>query len=637
MRYPHSTWQRCRQLLAQEQFAELFSLLTEELARVGHPAREKVARLRAEWDRWRADVKAKAVTEAAAKERKVRLVRELSGLLDQLQREEESAGETMVPPSAEPADLDTRGVSDNDWFGSGGEEATRGGDVFGGDPFAGEESATEPEAFKAYPHISDPGAVAQGAKFEISVGFRADLDETLEGVQQVVIEKPKEVDFVDVLVVAVGARMEQTGMQKLFLNLNSQIRVSGTVLPQANEVLLTVLYFYSGQPVGQGTRRIAVAGQQPATSEPGMPAEPLAVGREMEPVDLVATATYSAPDQLLSWRIVAGGQEVGEAAEVELAAGRQFAGQLMSSLAAESFAGRAAWNTLQGLGTRVGQLYPPAFYRALRELADRLDRPPRVLLLTNEFYVPWELAFHPELQLDENYPPFLNLQTEIGRWLISAGIKRQPTDRLPFDQFGVVAADYPFDSDQVPLEEALAEKQALIDRFQAVAIEAKREDLMELADAPPAVGRILHLALHGYSRPDLNEQSIALEDGSLAAEGWLPVPFGKQKPVLSFVFLNACQVGTAGSHLSQAGGFPGALFQRGLLGFIAPLWDVHDVKARAFSEGFYQHVLTGKEPVGETILGLRRKLNYKESLTEMAYVYYGHPGMRLELAAAQPE
>lgn len=621
-------WHQCRELLAQDQIGEALSLLHRELSDSGHPAIGEVARLREAWTdlrpAWRADDHpAHPPARAVA-----RLKEEIYAFLAWLE-EEDAPPETTAP---EP--MQSRDGGAVDWFGEvDGEESARGGDIFGEMPTASAPPDTAPAAFEAYPHISDPGPVAREAGFEISVGFREELDESLEGVQKIFIERPKEIDFVDVLVVAVGARIDQTGMQKLFLNLNSQIRVSGTVLAQSEEVLLTVLYFYGGQPVGQGTRRIAVRGFERVVTEPRPTAEPLAIGREMDPVDLVVTATYSAANELLSWRIVAGGEEVGTPTEVAFAEGRQFAGQMMSSLLAESFAGRAAWNILQGFGARVAQLYPAGFFTALRKLNDTLDRPPRVLLLTNEFYVPWELAYHAELALDPAHPPFLNMQAAIGRWLLSPGITRQPVDMLPFDQFCVVAADYPFDSDHIPLEQALEEKKMLIEVHQAKAIEAKKEDLLGLASQPPAVGRILHLALHGYSRPDLNEQSIALEDGSLSAEGWLPIPIGDQKPVLSFVFLNACQVGTAGSHLSQAGGFPGALFLRGLLGFVAPLWDVHDAKARTFSEGFYEQILDQRASVGETILQLRRRVDYRESVTEMAYVYYGHPGLKLELAA----
>lgn len=637
MNNPQETWQMCRELIDQDQIHQALSLLQQEAvdSPAGSGLHRRLADIEQLRNRWEAVTQEGHSAQAAT--RKQAIIDELRSLIDWLEQDS-APEEAMAPPRAEEEPEETaRGGSDFDWFDSDGGEATRGGDVFGEDPFgAGGEDAT-PEAFEAYPHVSDPGPVAQGEKFEVSVGFREELDETMQGVQKVKVEKPKEVDFVDVLVVAVGARMDQTGMQKLFLNLNSQIRVSGTVLPQSEEVLLTVIYFYNGQPVGQGTRRIAVKGFAEEASPPHVPAAPLAVGQDVEPVDLVVTATYSAPNQLLSWRIIAGDQELGVPEEKEFAEGRAFAGQLMNALLQESFAGQAAWNTLQGLGLRVGQLYPAAFFTALKDLAAQLDRPPRVLLLTNEFYVPWELAFHSDLALDKNFPPFLNLQTEIGRWLISAGIERQPTDELPYDQFSVVAADYPFDSDQVPLEEALEEKKALVERHHATSIEATRDELLGLASAPPKIGRILHLALHGYSRPDLNEQSIALEDGTLSAEGWLPVPLSGQQPVLSFVFLNACQVGTAGSHLSQAGGFPGALFNRGLSGFIAPLWDVHDTKARDFSEGFYQAVLTEGEPIGKTILRLRRKLDYKASLTEMAYVYYGHPGMRLEFVSGQDQ
>ena len=105
-----------------------------------------------------------------------------------------------------------------------------------------------------------------------------------------------------------------------------------------------------------------------------------------------------------------------------------------------------------------------------------------------------------------------------------------------------------------------------------------------------------------------------------------------ETPRFSFVFLNACQVGTPGRSLGHAGGFPGVLVRGGTAGFIAPLWDVHDNDARIAAESFYQATLAEACSVGEALCA-RRKTYSDQSTTPMAYIYYGHPSLRLSRTA----
>jgi len=440
-----------------------------------------------------------------------------------------------------------------------------------------------------------------------------------------------ESDYVEVTLVAQGARIYEKNVQKLYLDFNQNIKFTGTVLPNAEVITLTALYFYKRQVVGQASRHVFLKGDKKGSKRPQVfnPGQ-IAIGGNIDSVDITVMVNYSIKDNLLSWRVIDATGAVDDSEEIYLDDSRAFAYRLMRDVGYEAYSGRGAWNILESVGQRIGKLLPGALFTALKNNIFSKEKTPRMLLMTDEFYIPWELAFHENLELNSKYPAFLNLQTEIGRWLLSKGVERQPVSMLRFDQFGVVAANYN-EMDQRPLLEAQYEKETLIRRYGARSVAAMKNDLTKIADSLPSLeGRILHLALHGYSRPDLNEQSIALEDGNLLAAAWLPARLHDEKPILSFIFLNACQVGTAGSSLSQAGGFPGELFSRGLLGFIAPLWDVHDVHARTFSEGFYDQVLNQKIPVSKAILSLRRNFESGGSLTEMAYIYYGHPRLQFE-------
>ena len=129
-----------------------------------------------------------------------------------------------------------------------------------------------------------------------------------------------------------------------------------------------------------------------------------------------------------------------------------------------------------------------------------------------------------------------------------------------------------------------------------------------------------------------NNQSLLLADKSTLPASAMTGAFScGQTPRFSFVFLNACQVGTPGRSLGHAGGFPGVLVRGGTVGFIAPLWDVHDDIARKAAEDFYQAAFTQGTSVGG-VLQARRNVYNTDSTTPLAYIYYGHPGLRLTRA-----
>lgn len=143
-------------------------------------------------------------------------------------------------------------------------------------------------------------------------------------------------------------------------------------------------------------------------------------------------------------------------------------------------------------------------------------------------------------------------------------------------------------------------------------------------------GHLIHLAVHGLSDPMNNSQAILLEDQQRLVAGAIAGGYRPgDVPRFSFMFLNACQVGTPGQTLGQAGGFPGDMIRGGTIGFLAPLWDVHDVTARQFAQEFYNLTLGQGMTVGHAVHHLRKGYKNTESTTPLAYIYYGNPMLRL--------
>jgi hypothetical protein len=88
-------------------------------------------------------------------------------------------------------------------------------------------------------------------------------------------------------------------------------------------------------------------------------------------------------------------------------------------LAVESDDGSGAiGQVLVGIGRNVSRAIPAQVWNAVRRASKSVDgRPLDILILSEEPYVPWELAV-PEPPLTDDVAPFLGAQAKVGRWLL---------------------------------------------------------------------------------------------------------------------------------------------------------------------------------------------------------------------------
>lgn len=488
---------------------------------------------------------------------------------------------------------------------------------------SGTELESTKNVFEAFPYISDPGPVKPKALFSVDVGFSKEKDSTLQNVQGISIANPDPDDYLKVFIIAEGATVSDNVGRKLFLDINAKLSFHCEADADATEIRLVATFLYKGEFAGTATR--VVNAKDPASTT--TPAA-VALTKPAGNVDLTAIIWSDSQKGQLYWRLNA--ESLGLELEVttDIKNTREFADTLISKM--DNSEGRAAYNALGSIGQKIAAHVPPAFFTAIKDLYSKHKRIPHILLCTNELYVPWELAVHKDIILDSQIKPFLHLQTVIGRWYINHQINVQaPPTQLPIKQLSVVATDYSNSGAGMELPEAEKEKKFLVSKFKAQAVKPQKKSLLQLTEAK-IPGLMLHMGLHGESKSALNEQSIKLEDGDLDAEEIGGIYFAGETPTVTFMFLNACQVGTAGEILGQASGFPGTMLGKGTLGFIAPLWSVVDLQARHFSESFYIDALGAGKPIGEVLLALRRGFDLEKSLTELAYIYYGHPSLKLE-------
>lgn len=391
---------------------------------------------------------------------------------------------------------------------------------------------------------------------------------------------------------------------------------------------LTVFYASGGQTVGMARRRLWVV-------EPGrLPPPDLddngeTAGRsfrlpvEQPPVDLELRVSFAGPRALnmLQWTAESPDRQrlaIPDApVTVDLgSAPEAFAATLLVDVSeGEGRPGLA--ELLLGTGRQLARTIDPSMMAVMRNaLAIAAPRPPRVLLLTEESSIPWDLVAVEPAPVDVS--PFLATRAVVGRWFLA------PSAPLPPP---VTTA-------------AVARRVVATDDLPAAGAEARRlQSAFQFGTAPPTMAGVLnafeesalvHLACHGSWRFEEGRCFLQLADGRL-----LPRHIaGLRLDQHPFVFLNACQVGAGGEALGTSTGFPAELVFAGAAGCITALWSIRDDQAYEIAVAFYREVFAGRSPA-DLVRELRSRAaaDNLASSTPFAYQFCGHPDLRLAAIA----
>jgi len=296
------------------------------------------------------------------------------------------------------------------------------------------------------------------------------------------------------------------------------------------------------------------------------------------------------------------------------------------------------WDVLRGIGSDIGKALRGRrqrneFWETLAATIATVGRDPQresdaatVLILSDEPYVPWELAIEP---LDAEDTPFLAQRVAVGRWPLDTTVLPPPHEKA-IGPVAVVAGDYEGIATWGQLPLAIEEADELGVRYAAQRIAATYGAVKGAISGRPLTD-VLHMALHGqYDQSDAADGLILVdldrgEPKVLTATAIKGIPM-QGRP---FVFLNACQVGNGREVLGLYGGIAAAFIDRGACGVIAPLWNVRDDIAKEVALTFYEDAFGGIS-AGEAVR--RNRQQFKEDAqtsTFMAYQYFGHPALRL--------
>ncbi|TDP31466.1 CHAT domain-containing protein [Nocardia ignorata] len=320
----------------------------------------------------------------------------------------------------------------------------------------------------------------------------------------------------------------------------------------------------------------------------------------------------------------------------------------------ENFRGPAAYDMISGYGDLIQSAIPAGIRTVLRDLVDASAEPPTMLLLTEEAFVPWELAVldPPMRSAFGGDAPFLGAHVAMSRWPFStdgagAGVN---THQHTVRRHAAVAAKYPaqWKSRFRELPHAVAEA----DRFNGVyapvvAVAPTRHDVVACLSGELPVD-LLHLAVHGDYDPSQREDGLVFPDPrtterpefltSLAVRGL------RNDTAAPFVFVNACLMAAGDTILGSYAGFAAAVLRTGAVGVVAPIWSVDDADAARVAQWFYRHAYgESAVPVAELLRRLRAEYTRADvtaagdraAPTALAYQAFGHP--RLTLLRTTPE
>jgi hypothetical protein len=289
---------------------------------------------------------------------------------------------------------------------------------------------------------------------------------------------------------------------------------------------------------------------------------------------------------------------------------------------------------LVGVGRTVGDQMPDEFWSLLASVAERArGRPPMVLILSEEPYVPWELAVLEE-PIDPGTPPFLAVQANVGRWVLGHRRPKLPPP-LAVDVHDMAVVWGVYDREEWRLVEAEDEAAAIRQAYGAASLDALSQNVLDCLMGRPKAD-LLHFAVHGIYNPEGAKEGLVMLDGQTLDPMEVK---GANLAGQPFVFLNACQVGSGNQVLGDYAGMAAAFLYAGASGVVAPLWSVDDVVARDVALAFYQKTLVAGQPPAEFLRSERAKFGDQDhtgSSTYLAYQFFGHPAMKLTRRGGPP-
>ncbi|MGC3946336.1 MAG: CHAT domain-containing protein [Chryseolinea sp.] len=263
-----------------------------------------------------------------------------------------------------------------------------------------------------------------------------------------------------------------------------------------------------------------------------------------------------------------------------------------------------------------------------------------IQLISDEPFIPWEIV-HLRDPDKKGMPDETWFLGDLGliRWLEAAGNEGWPADEIKVRQGKVkyVIPDYPVSKYKLPY--ALEEKEFLVSKFNAVAVDPVPESVRNSISHPGSFD-ILHFACHGSADTSNISEAVLLLKGKLVGTEYIEEQFSSteadtysnlsSEDSSPMIVLNSCQTGKSGYKLTGIGGFAASFLHGGAGAFIGALWSINDLTARDFAIQVYGALADGYT-LAEAAKRARQSCKVNKDATWLAYVVYGHPHMKLKI------
>jgi hypothetical protein len=530
------------------------------------------------------------------------------------------------------------------------------------------DGASPRSSFRAFPRLDAPETIRIGVPFDLVVGLSEATVTGTAGEPIIVDDAPEDGFDLVVQVIAHEFAAPEGIRRVLHLRRDRPEAAVATITLVAHNIpdevhvaVVEVEFSHAGIVCGRAWREIRITKRRP-TSPRIWPVASGGASLEAPPStkspDLTVTITIGELSDELVWLFTTPHPIALPDGKVATRLGphnaQSFAIKVLREIPAKDGT-KLINNTLLGTAREVARAMPVEFWDVLGAVWARVvseQRVATVLLVSSEPYVPWELASVEEdwvdaQLLDPARPPLLGAQLRVGRWIpprprSPRGPQRPllpPSAQIGISGFAVVVGDYLAETGQRPLPKAIEEGRALVLRYDGLRLAATIDDIDRLLedhlerDGVPATVQAVHFACHGevdLLNPAYN--GIILSDGHVRLDPTVVTGSQLGRRGRPFVFVNACQLGTAGEVLGDYGGLAGAFLNEGCRAFLAPLWSIDDQIAHDVALQLYRRAVDEGAPVSEVLRELRAQVDLTGDAPPaswLAYVFYGHPDLTL--------
>jgi hypothetical protein len=536
---------------------------------------------------------------------------------------------------------------------------------------ASPEPEAEPVTILPYPSLDAPERVTPAQEFTLEIGLSKKQFPGVAGGDMAITTAEKKFDlvvnvFAEAFEMPDGARHTLHVQRECFWEAKTKIRLIAPIVQSPTTYYLEVEYSHKGNLVGKGWRSIYVApipetGVTLPEEKPVTGAVPITMSTSLTAPDLRVTIKVSSNGNTLSWSFDSPHPVTVPSTRISTKVGRgnamTYALEHIMSVA-QADGTLMIDNKVRGLSREIGRNMPYEFWKVLADVWRhmkniRADDVPAVLLISEDPYIPWELASTEKQYIDESLtdasrPLLLGAQVKIGRWLPQGPStpqgtlfpKLMPDTRVNIQKIALVIGDYAASvSRQRPLPEAIKEGEELKTAYSGIHVQGTLEGVNTLLDnkleenGKKVAIQAIHFACHGSVSQNPQFNGIILSDTVLRLGVDMIAGNMLTSQTEPFVFLNACQLGQASEILADYGGMAGAFLTEGCRGFIAPLWSVDDKIAHKIGVEFYKKAITEHNEVSEIMRDIRSEFDLNTNMppsTYLAYTFYGHPKLILD-------